>query len=76
MNLIKIALVSDMGVAMVINSLLASEGCNVLESGAGHLTHSGANQSCAITVADIDVEKAIAILKRQGFEDFLLPLEN
>jgi len=76
MELVKIALVSDMGVAMVINSLLASEGCNVLESGAGHLTHSGANQSCAITVEGVDVDKAIAILKRQGFEDFLVPLND
>jgi len=74
MNLIKIALVPDMGVAMVINSLLVSEGCNVLETNAGHLTHIGANQNCTITVEDIDADKAVAILRQQGFENFLLPL--
>jgi len=72
MNLIRIALVSDMGVAMVVNSLLESEGCHVLETGGGHLARSGANQGCYIIVEDSDVEKAVDILKQSGFSDFLI----
>jgi hypothetical protein len=72
MNLIKIALVSDLGVAMVINSLLESEGCFVLDTGGGHLTRSGANQGCYILVKDDEVDKAIEILKQHDFADFLI----
>jgi len=72
MNLVKIALVSDMGVALVVNSLLESEGCHILETGGGHLARSGANQGCYIIVEDSDVEKAEGILKQRGFAEFLI----
>ncbi|MDX8388655.1 MAG: hypothetical protein R8M46_09035 [Ghiorsea sp.] len=72
MQLVKIALVSDMGVAMVVNSLLESEGCHVLETGSGHLARSGATQGCYIIVEDSDTDKAISILKERGFADFLI----
>jgi len=72
MNLIKIALVSDMGVAMVVNSLLESGGCKVLETGGGHLARSGATQGCYIIVEDSDADKAIDILKQSGFAEFLI----
>ncbi len=72
MNLIRIAYVQDLGVAMVINSLLESEGCIIADSAVGHLSRSGANQGSFIAVADCDLEKAAAILKEHGFAEFLL----
>ncbi len=72
MNLVRVALVSDLGVAMVINALLESEGCFTLDSGGGHLSRSGANQGCYITVAEEDVSKAVVILQSRGFESCIL----
>jgi len=72
MSLIRIAFSSDLGVAMVMKSLLESEGIYTRDiASGGHVSIAGADQGYYIEVVDEDAPRAFQILKENSFEKYL-----
>lgn len=73
MSFRKVAYASDMGVAMVIYSLLDSEGFDVLDfSNSSHISLAGADQGFYISVYEDQADAAIASLKEHELSTHLL----
>ncbi len=63
----------DMGMAVVMKSILIGEGVELLEySGSGHVSIAGADQSYYVKVAEADAERAKALLAEAGYEKYLI----
>lgn len=72
MQLKRIAFVPDLGVAMVLQSLLENHGCVVVDAGAGSLSRSGANIGGFMIVPDDDAQQAKDILQAHGFAEYII----
>lgn len=63
----------DMGIAVVMKSVLISEDIDVLEySGSGHVSIAGADHSYYVKVGEADVEKARRVLTEAGYEKYII----
>jgi len=72
MSLIRVAYSADMGVALVMKSLLDSAGIYTTDiASGGHVSIAGADQGYYIEVLDEDVPEAIELLKDSAFEKYL-----
>ena len=72
MSLVRIAFAPDLGVAMVIRSLLESEGIFTPDiTRGGHVSIAGADQGYYITVLDEDASRAIQLLRDNAFDKHL-----
>lgn len=77
MTLIRVAYSADMGVALVMKSLLESEGINTLDiASGGHVSIAGADQGYYIEVLAEDATAAIKLLRDNSFARFLLDRDN
>ncbi len=63
----------DMGIAVVMKSILIGEGIDVLEySGSGHVSIAGADQSYYVKVSEADAARARALLSKAGYEKYII----
>jgi hypothetical protein len=68
MALIRIAFAPDLGVALVMKSLLESEGIFTPDiASGGHVSIAGADQGYYIEVLDEDASRAIQLLRENSF---------
>ena len=72
MALVRVAYAADMGIVLVMKSLLESEGIYTPDiASGGHVSIAGADQGYYIAVLDEDVPRAIQLLKENSFENYL-----
>jgi hypothetical protein len=72
MSMIRVAYSPDLGIALVMRSLLESEGIFSPDiASGGHVSIAGADQGYYIAVLDDDVPRAIQLLKDNSFEKYL-----
>lgn len=72
MGLIRIAFAPDLGVAMVMKSLLDSEGIYTPDiASGGHVSIAGADQGYFIAVLGEDTARAIQLLRENSFGKYL-----
>jgi hypothetical protein len=63
----------DMGIAVVMKSILIGEGIGVLEySGSGHVSIAGADQSYYVKVAATDAARARELLVAAGYDKYVI----
>lgn len=73
MAYLRVAFASDMGVALVIRSVLESEGIDVQDvSNSGHVSLAGADQGFYISVREEQAEDAVTRLKEHELDNHLL----
>jgi len=71
-TLIRVAYSPDLGIALVIRSLLESDGIYSPDiASGGHVSIAGADQGYYIEVLDEDVSRAIQLLKENSFDKYL-----
>ena len=68
-----IARAYDIGIAMLMESLLIREGLDIIEStNAGHVSIAGADHSYNVQVSEVHAEVARKVLTDNGYEKFIL----
>lgn len=72
MSLVRVAYSADLGIAMVMKSLLESEGIYTPDiASGGHVSIAGADQGYYIAVLEEDMLRAKQLLKENSFEKYL-----